>query len=152
MVGSRQHRGRILVGIDGSEGSRRALRWAIDTAGSLGAVVQAVIVWQRTYDYGAEGYWPVDEEMANEAKTRLSETIDDVAGNQAAVKIDQLVLQGDPARVLCARAADADLLVVGSRGHGGFAGLMLGSVSSKCTHYSRCPVVVVPDHGRPAVS
>ena len=135
---------RILVGVDGSEGSRRALRWAIEQARSRKAVLRPVIVWQRTFDYGRQSYWPVDEEIAEGARTRLAATVAEVAGPSPAVDIEPVVVEGDPGQALCAQSADADLLVVGSRGHGGFAGLVLGSVSTKCAHHSRCPVVIVP--------
>lgn len=135
---------RILVGVDGSEGSRRALRWAMELAAVRPTAVRAVIVWQRTFDYGSQRYWPVDESIAADARERLAATVAEVAGQAPPVTIEQLVLEGDPGRVLCAQSADADLLVVGSRGLGGFAGLILGSVSTKCAHHSQCPVVVVP--------
>ena len=136
--------GRILVGVDGSDGSRRALAWAIDQAAARRAVVQPVIVWERGFDYGSERYWPADEKIAEAARKRLAAVVTEVAGPDPAVTIDPLVLEGDPGRILCARSASADLLVIGSRGHGGFAGLVLGSVSTKCAHHSRCPVVIVP--------
>jgi nucleotide-binding universal stress UspA family protein len=141
--------GRILVGVDGSEGSRKALRWSIGQAAARGAVLQPVIVWQRTFDYGRQSYWPVDEEIAADARKRLEAVVAEVAGRDRAVEIDPLVVEGDPGETLCTMSGDADLLVVGSRGHGGFAALALGPVSIKCAHHSRCPVVIVPD-GRPA--
>lgn len=63
---------RILVGVDGSEGSRQALAWAIDHAAASGAVVRPAIVWQRTFDYGRDQYWPVDEAIAEDATRRLT--------------------------------------------------------------------------------
>ena len=140
--------GTILVGVDGSDGSRRALAWAIGQAAARGAAVQPVIVWQRGFDYGSEQYWPADEKIAEAAGRRLAAVIAQVAGPDPAVAIDPLVLEGDPGQLLCARSAGADLLVIGSRGHGGFAGLALGSVSTKCAHHSRCPVVIVPPAGQ----
>lgn len=138
---------RFVVGVDGSEHSRAALAWAIGEATALGAVVQPVIVWQRTFDYGRQEYWPADEAIAEAARTRLATTVAAVAGPDPAVTIDPLVVEGDPGKELCELSADADLLVVGSRGLGGFAGLILGSVSTKCAHHSRCPVVIVPPSG-----
>ena len=135
---------RILVGVDGSDGSRQALAWAIDHAAASGDDVQAVIVWQRSFDYGSDRYWPVDQGIAEDATKRLITVISEVAGPDPAVTINPLVLEGDPGKTLCAESATADLLVVGSRGLGGFAGLVLGSVSTKCAHHSRCPVVIVP--------
>jgi nucleotide-binding universal stress UspA family protein len=140
---------RILVGVDGSEGSRQALAWAIDHAAALDAVVQPAIVWQRTFDYGSDQYWPVDEAIAQDARKRLTAVVAEVAGPDPAATIDPLVFEGDPGKTLCAESAAADLLVVGSRGLGGFAGLVLGSVSTKCAHHSRCPLVIVPHRGPP---
>lgn len=134
---------RILVGVDGSDGSRRALRWAIGEAAARYGTVQPVIMWQSPYDMG-ETYVPVDEaKFVDAAKERLMEAVAEVASEDPAVEIDPLVLEGDPAQILCERSSDVDLLVVGSRGYGDFAGLLLGSVSSKCAHHSRCPVVIV---------
>ena len=136
--------GRVMVGIDGSAGSRRALRWALAEAARRGTAVEAVTVWESPYDFGETVYFPVDEEkMAAAARDRLRTVVADEAGEDPAVPIDQVVVEGDPATVLCTRSAGADLLVVGARGRGGFTGLLLGSVSTKCVHHSRCPVVVV---------
>jgi nucleotide-binding universal stress UspA family protein len=138
--------GRIVVGTDGSEPSRRALGWAVAEAAVRKAVLQPAIIWQSPYDYGELRYVPVDEDqLARGAAKRLEQELAEVAGEDSATATDPLVVHGDPAQVLCERSADADLLVVGSRGHGGFAGLMLGSVSAKCAHHSRCPLVIVRD-------
>ncbi|HUZ20264.1 MAG TPA: universal stress protein [Acidimicrobiales bacterium] len=138
--------GRILVGVDGSSGSRRALRWATEEAARRGAHLDAVLVWRGPYEFGRAIYAiPVhDKAVAEAARERLVETVSAVTGADAAVKVNPIVLEGDPAEALCALSAEADLLVVGSRGHGGFTGLVLGSVSEKCAHHSRCPVVIVP--------
>ena len=138
---------RILVGVDGSEGSRRALRWAMGEAVARRTLLQPVTVWQSPYDLGEMLYLPVDEEaIATDAKLRLDGAIAEAAGTDPAPDVDPLVLHGDPAQVLCESSADAALLVVGSRGRSGLAGVMLGSVSTKCAHHSRCPLVIVP-HG-----
>lgn len=144
--GRRRVAGRIVVGVDGSEGSRRALRWAIGQAAARGADLQAVIVWQRIFGYGRNSYWPADIDIAEGARKRLAETVADVTAGHPAVRIEQLTLEGEPGQALCAFSVDAGLLVVGSRGLGGFAGLVPGSVSTKCAHHSRCPVVIVPAH------
>ena len=143
--------GQVFAGVDGSEGSRHSLDWAMREAAARAAVLQPVIVWQSRYDFGELPYIPVDEEkIAAGARERLDRMIAEVAGKGRAVRIDPLVLHGDPAQVLCARSAGAALLVVGSRGHGGFSGLMLGSVSIKCAHHSQCPLVIVPHRDRAA--
>ncbi len=138
--------GRIVVGVDGSQGSSRALAWAAAEAAAREAVLEPVIVWQSPYDYGELRYVPVDEdELADRARKRLDEALAEVGGEASVTVTGPLVVRGDAAQVLCERSAGADLLVVGSRGHGGFAGLMLGSVSTKCAHHSRCPLVIVRD-------
>lgn len=137
---------KIVVGVDGSDGSRRALRWALEQAATRPAAVEAVMVWQRTFDYGSPGYWPVDVGIAERTRAQLAEAVADAAGPvpDGGVKAEELVLEGDPGRVLCARSVDADLLVLGGRAHGGIADHLVGSVIAKCVHHSRCPVVVVP--------
>jgi nucleotide-binding universal stress UspA family protein len=138
---------RFVVGVDGSEPSRAALAWAMRQASAQGAVVQPVIVWQRTFGYGQQEYWPADEAIAEAARTRLAANVAAAVGPKSALTIDPLVAEGDPAKVLCELSASADLLVVGSRGLGGFAGLILGSVSTKCAHHGRCAVAIVPARG-----
>jgi nucleotide-binding universal stress UspA family protein len=136
--------GRIVVGVDGSQGSRRALGWAAAEAVAREAVLQAVIVWPSPAGHGVPRRAPDDgDHLAESARERLDQLLADVPVRAPAT--EPLVVSGDPARVLCERSADADLLVVGSRGHGGFAGLALGSVSATCAHHSRCPLVVVRD-------
>ena len=137
------------MGIDGSEGSRRALRWAIGEAGRGDTVIEAVTVWQSPFKFGGTFGVQVDERnIADAARTRLESTIGEVAGGSPTVRIEEVVAEGDPAWVLCHRAAGADLLVVGSVGHGPFAGLALGSVSTRCGQCSPCPVVIVPKEGQ----
>jgi nucleotide-binding universal stress UspA family protein len=140
--------GRILVGVDGSEGSLRALRWAVEEAAIRDAVVVAAAVWQSPYDYllGDAGYHvPVDEgDLVRATRETLAKAIATVAAEHPEARIEPLVVEGDPAETLCEQADDADLLVVGSRGHGAFAELLLGSVSSKCAHHCHRPVLIVP--------
>ena len=144
--------GRILVGVDGSDGSLRALRWAVEEAAIRDAVVVAAVVWQSPYDYlfGVDGpYVPMDEgELVRIARETLAKAIATVAAEHPEVRIEPLVVEGDPAETLCQQADNADLLVVGSRGHGAFGGLLLGSVSSKCAHHCRRPVLIVPKGDR----
>lgn len=142
--------GLVLVGVDGSDGSKAALAWALDEAAARGSVVEAAAVWQTRFDVAREVYFPVsDEKLADSAKARLGDAIAEVTGGATPVGIRPVVLEGDPAATLCERAAEADLLVVGSRGHGLLTGLLLGSVSSRCADHSPVPVVIVRDrHGR----
>jgi len=159
--GSLRVTGRILVGVDGSDGSHRALSWAIAEARVRGSLVQAVTVWRSPYDPDEmENLWvelgPDRAErietvengrLASRARARSEATLAEVAGEDPGIEIEPTILSGDPASTLCRLSASADLLVVGTRGHGGVAGLVLGSVSTECAHHSRCPVVIVPKPG-----
>lgn len=137
--------GRILVGVDGSAGSVRALRWALDEAKARGMIVDAVTVWESPNVYGEGLYVPEGEqELAESARRQLDRIVAAVVADHPDVEVYPIVFRGDPAAVLCSWSEDAQLLVVGSRGLGGFTGLLLGSVSAKCAHHSSCPVVVVP--------
>jgi nucleotide-binding universal stress UspA family protein len=137
----------IVVGVDGSEGSRRALRWAAEEAGLRQASLLVVTVWQYPVftTIPAFGVMPPSEEMSREAEAGLRALL----GEENLVGRDDLtvlesIMQGPAAPALLDAAADADLLVLGSRGHGGFKGLLLGSVSQACVAHAPCPVVIVP--------
>ena len=139
---------RIVVGVDGSPSSRAALRWAVNQARLTGGTIDAVIAWQIPASMTGYGWMaPVVPEISFEdiAKHTLEEAVSDVAGSGAVPRVRSLVVHGVPAQVLLEAAADADLLVVGRRGHGEFAEALLGSVSQHCVHHARCPVVIV--HG-----
>jgi nucleotide-binding universal stress UspA family protein len=121
----------IVVGVDHSPGAKAALVFAEEEARLRGATLRAVHVWQYGYvDLHAAA------EAALEASVREALPASDV-------EIEQRVVQGLAAGVLVHESRDADLLVVGSRGHGGFAQLLLGSVSQQCAHHAECPVVIV---------
>ncbi len=136
---------RIVAGVDGSPSSREALHWAVQQAGLTGGVVDAVIAWHYPVSAGGFGLAPVMtddigfEEIA--AKT-LADVVSNVPG-ATNVSIRQFVCQGNTVQVLLDAAAGADLLVVGSRGLGGFPGMLLGSVSQNCINHAPCPVVVI---------
>ena len=144
---------RIVVGVDGSETSLRALAWAIGEARTHGGNVEAVTVLPDPVPLWASmpevSYYPVEdrETRVKEAREQLERTIDEVAGDATDVDIVALVEEGPPARALIGLAEGADLLVVGSRGLGGFRGLLLGSVSHQCVSHADCPVVVIPPQG-----
>ena len=98
------------------------------------------------YSYAAIPFPSADDGIAAMAEKALAETVADVVGTQdKPVEVRPTVAEGPAAQVLLAAAAGAELLVVGSRGHGGFAGMLLGSVSQHCAHHAPCPVVVIPD-------
>ena len=143
--------GRIVVGVDGSESSRAALAWAVRQAALTGATVDAVHAWYipATYGYGY-GYamvMPVPD-LEKIAVQVIDKAVAEVADLAPGVEIRALTVEGNPAQALLDAAKDADLLVVGSRGHGGFAQALLGSVSQHCVHHADCPVVVIRG-GRP---
>ncbi|BCB83042.1 universal stress protein [Phytohabitans suffuscus] len=144
-MGDVDQAGRIVVGVDGSEASKDALRWAVRQAQLTGASVDAVIAWEfPAYYYG----WAPAEALDLSAVTReaLRTAVDEALGEERTVAVRELVVEGNPARVLIDAVKDASLLVVGSRGHGGFAGALLGSVSQHCAQHATCPVVVVRHH------
>jgi nucleotide-binding universal stress UspA family protein len=134
---------RIVVGVDGSESSRDALRWALRQAALTGDQVEAVIAWEYPATYG----WvmpPSDiDDTERAAESCLNEVLNDVAGSPVPAQVHTRVCQGNAARVLLDECKGADLLVVGSRGHGGFAGALLGSVGQHCVSHATCPVVVI---------
>ena len=135
----------IVVGVDGSEQSRHALAWALDEARLRAVDVHAVHVWSYP-SIGAAPLAPplVDfEQLEAEAHTLLDDVI--AQADAQGVTVHKHVYEGYPSRCLLEVAGDADLVVVGSRGRGGFAGLLLGSVSQQVAHHATCPVVVVPD-------
>jgi nucleotide-binding universal stress UspA family protein len=148
MTESLRDRKRIVVGVDTSEGSRAALRWALEEAERTGADVEAVLA----YDFGlawidvGSGYqaqWI--QQAADAAKARLHAFVDEMAPAPDGVVVHPVVVEGSAAEVLTEMASNADLLVVGTRGRGGFKGLLLGSVSQRCAQRAPCPVVVVPE-------
>lgn len=134
----------IVVGVDGSPESRQALRWATDLAKLLGATINVVSAWQypTTYGYAAPlPDWNPDEQM----RRVQSQVITGVFGEENPSGVARIVVNGGAARVLLEASQTALMLVVGSRGHGGFAGLLLGSVSATVAEHASCPVLIV--HG-----
>lgn len=134
---------RIVVGVDGSAPSKDALRWAVNQAQVTGAVVEAVGAWHVPATDGWARMLDLVEDLTKASERTLADAVIEVAGDSCPVIIEQRVLEGQPAQVLLAAARNADLLVVGSRGHGGVVGALLGSVSQYCVHHAPCPVVVV---------
>ncbi|KJK59915.1 universal stress protein [Saccharothrix sp. ST-888] len=134
---------RIVVGVDGSPSSGAALRWAVRQAGLIGGTVDAVGAWEPPVAYG----WSapvVDTTLDEEAARRAFTTeLREVLGDACPVKVNGRLVLGHPAAVLLEAANDAELLVVGNRGRGGFVRAMLGSVSQQCALHATCPVVIV---------
>jgi nucleotide-binding universal stress UspA family protein len=136
---------RVVVGVDGSVPSKAALRWALRQAHLTGAAVEAVIAWEfpLVYGYPAPMLDGVNfEELAtNVVKDAIAEATDGTGAGRIYYK----VVEGNAASALLRESADADLLVVGSRGHGGFVEALLGSTGQHCVHHATCPVVVIRD-------
>jgi nucleotide-binding universal stress UspA family protein len=139
---------RIVVGVDGSHQSRHALKWAMAEARLRGGRVEAVHSWR----YPAWTYSPAivappvfaHDDLVAEARSVLEEAVNAVLKDEDnPPEIEQFVREGSAAEQLVDHAQDADLLVVGHRGRGGFAGLLLGSVAHQCAAHASCPVVVV---------
>ena len=136
----------IVVGVDGSSSSRKALTWAAAEAADHGADLVVLNVWEHTLLPPA-GSVSVSERYVPDPSQRtaddLLEDIKHVLGDDPPVTVHPRLKQGNPSKVLIEESADADLLVVGTRGHGGFAGLVLGSVSQHVAAYAKCPVAVI---------
>ncbi|MEU1409736.1 universal stress protein [Streptomyces sp. NPDC005728] len=136
-------RPRVVVGVDGSQTSYAALRWAVRYAALLGGTVDAVSAWELPGLYGWSGP-AVDMDVDEaDARERMARELSEVLGAEAAGSVRSLVVEGNPADVLLRAAEGAEILVVGSRGRGGFARALLGSVSQHVTQHAGCPVVIV---------
>ena len=136
----------IVVGVDGSPSSRTALNWAAAEAADHGADLVVLNVWEHTL-LPPTGSVSVSERYVPDESQRTAEDlvklIKEELGEDPPVVVQPRVKEGNPAKVLIEQSEDADLLVVGTRGHGGFRGLVLGSVSQHVAGYAKCPVAVV---------
>lgn len=143
---------RIVVGVDGSEHSGRALAFALQEARIRGATVDAVLAYPYVADYPGMEFGaspPPRQALEAEATSTLRRALDRMPSD---VTVEPIVVEGPAAGALIETAREADLLVVGSRGRGGFTGLLLGSTSHQVVGHASCPVVVVPTPARDASS
>jgi nucleotide-binding universal stress UspA family protein len=140
----------IVVGIDNSEESKNALRWAVDEARLRGVPVTALHAWEVPPlppgpELGAV-VPPIDpsliRDLESAASTLVERVVQEVSGDESDVEVLPLAVEGAPAAALIEAVGDDDLIVVGSRGLGGFKGLLLGSVSQQVAGHAPCPVVV----------
>jgi nucleotide-binding universal stress UspA family protein len=140
----------IIVGIDGSVNARRALEWAINEAAIRGTPLTVLTVQQ---DFA--GFWgptacpcPQDPSLvgqaAKEARAETDNALDGLGAGSRPLSVTVQAVAGQPAEAILNAARDADMIVVGCRGAGGFKKLLMGSVSAQVTHHARCPVVVIP--------
>lgn len=138
----------IVVGVDGSPGSLHALRWAAKEARLRNARLHAVLAWDVPVRvYGGVSAIPSEaelEEYSERALARLKTAMQTHAAELEGIDVELSAVHGAPTAALLEAARGASELVVGTRGHGGFAGLLLGSVSRECSHHAPCPVVIVP--------
>lgn len=147
---------KIVVGVDGSAGAARALEWAVAEARLRDASLHVVHAWMlplidaipEAWVLGSPQVDPSDEEvhahLAAAARNVLDEALDRVRALEPELEVVGELTEMRAAPALIAAADDAELLVVGSRGRGGFKGLLLGSVSAQCVHHAPCPVAIVP--------
>ncbi|NYF98498.1 universal stress protein [Janibacter cremeus] len=139
----------IIVGIDGSADSVRALKWAAEHARLVDAPLVGLVAWdlEPVYGYMAMTNWETSESVEREARTMMADAIGDALGKDA--QIEERSVRGHAAKVLVEASEDAQLVVVGSRGRGGFMGMLLGSVSQHVVTHARCPVMVMPHEDQP---
>ena len=134
--------GRIVTGIDGSPSSLDALAWAARQADLTGSRLEVVMTWEWPTSYGWAVPIPSDFDPEEEVRAALNSAVESVRSEHPALEIDSRTVSGHPAPVLVDASKGADLLVVGSRGHGEFVGMILGSVSEYCAANAHCPVLV----------
>jgi nucleotide-binding universal stress UspA family protein len=136
--------GRVIAGVDGSETSARALRWALDDARARGGIVAAVHGWRVPFSMSLTAGGRDHSAFEEAAGRLLDQVVDATASEYRDVPVERVLVGRSPADALLGAAQDAALVVVGGRGVGGFRGLLLGSVSQQLAHHAPCPVVVVP--------
>ncbi|WP_329140862.1 universal stress protein [Streptomyces sp. NBC_01476] len=137
--------GRIVVGVDGSEPSLQALRWAARQAALTDASLEAVMAWELPGAVGWAGLpeLPDDIDLEEPARGSLAKAVATALPGEQAVPVTQIVVLGNAAQAILDRGEGAELIVVGVRGHGTFRATLLGSVSHTVTMHATCPVVVV---------
>jgi nucleotide-binding universal stress UspA family protein len=137
----------VVAGIDGSDASVAAARWAARQASITGSRLEVVSAWQGPGSWGIS--WgtaipiPTDWDPVADTQSMVDEVIGSLVPDFPTVTIESRVAEGHPAEVLVEASRHADLLVVGSRGHGEFAGMLIGSVSQHCAAHAKCSVVIV---------
>jgi nucleotide-binding universal stress UspA family protein len=137
----------IVVGVDGSEGGAAALEFAASESARRKALLRIVAAWELPVAVYGPGFAPLDPTILDAFRVRAEQLADEasttVKSLQPSVDVEALAVAGQPADALLAQSADAELIVVGRRGLGGFKSLLLGSVSQQVVQHADCPVVVV---------
>jgi nucleotide-binding universal stress UspA family protein len=140
---------KVVVGLDGSEGSRAALQWAVAEADQWGVPLVVVWAWEFSPLIVATDAPLKLEELGAAVQEQLQDVLTEELGAERASTVEKRAVEDAPVRALIETAEEGDLLVVGSRGYGGIKGALLGSVSQQVVHYASCPVTVVrpsPQH------
>lgn len=132
---------RVVVGVDGSDASIAALRWVGELCRGRDSAIDATICWEYPTTNGMGGM-SLDWDPAADADQVMTSAVKSAFGADIPPGLTTSVRHGHPAHVLVEESRGADLLVVGTRGHGGFVGLLLGSVSTYCIEHAACPVTV----------
>ena len=132
----------VVAGIDGSEESARALRWAAEYVERVGGILHAVTIWHQPVQFGYRLPTP-DTELEQRARESLDSTVDAVRRDFPEVDVRSRLVRGQVVDEFVGLSKQADLLVLGNKGHGAFTGMMVGSVALKLVHHARCPVTVV---------
>jgi nucleotide-binding universal stress UspA family protein len=144
--------GEVVIGVDGSPQSRQALRWGAHLALTYGAPITVVTAWEFPVTYGYGSPLP-DWNPADDMRQVQDDAIAGVFGDDPPKDLGRVLQAGNAAHVLLEASEGSLMLVVGSRGHGGFTGLLLGSVSAVVAEHARCPVLIVHgDHTPPEVA
>ena len=143
----------IVVGIDGSTNSGRALEWAVQEAAVRQVPLRVITVFRRAISHWGAGAItdPQDSAVLVQARQAAQDATDKALANAGDARPTSVTVQafgGVPAEELVNASKDADMIVVGSRGAGGFARLLLGSVGSQVVHHAHCPIVIVPAEER----
>ncbi len=133
----------VVVGVDGSESSIEACRWALNEARLRGTSLSVVTAWNWPSGYGYPMPMPPGLDLVVESKNMQQEVVASLGEEAAGVKIDEQVMQGHPYEVLVGVSRDAAMLVVGRRGFGEFVSFFVGSVTERIVAHAHCPVVVV---------
>jgi nucleotide-binding universal stress UspA family protein len=133
---------RIVVGVDGSASSLEALSWAARQAVLTGSSLEIVMTWEWPSSYGWAVPVPPDFDPESDMQQTLDTTVAGVLAEHPGLQVKPRLLNGHPAPILVETSEGADLLVVGSRGHGEFVGMLIGSVSEHCATNAHCPVLI----------
>ena len=150
MSENRDMAGKIVVGVDGSDPSQKAVHWAAGEARLRGAKLVAVHAWSYYPSLPSDSLDPMlvtpgfNAQLGRDAERFVEQEVEKLSGDAPGIEIEARAVEGPAASVLVDIAKDADLLVLGTRGHGGFSGLLLGSVSQQVSHHAPCPLVLVP--------